>query len=91
MPRIFLFYPRVFAELIKEHKKIPKYPFTENEIGFLTLVLFREEVLFFAPSCDYKSLPSFTSRDSIAMQDFILASRNQFVEFYTKRHKKISK
>lgn len=84
-------YPHVFAvlsEALKRH--VPECPdFTEKEIGFLVLVLIREEVIFFNPTSKTESFHQFDARDSIAIQNFILKTKSQFVELYETRRRKL--
>lgn len=86
-------YPHVFASLsqaLKTH--VPECPnFTEKEVGFLVLVLIREEVIFFSPTGKTESFYQFEARDSIAIQNFILKVKSQFVELYETRRKKLLK
>ena len=85
-------YPRVFAELSKELKRhIPECPFTAEEIGYVTLVLVREEIIFFNPRSKHYSLPDFNALDSIAVQNFILRSKKKLTELYVARRKNITK
>ncbi|HAT68445.1 MAG TPA: hypothetical protein DCS20_02405 [Candidatus Yonathbacteria bacterium] len=84
-------YPHVFtalSEALKTH--VLECPdFTEKEVGFLVLVLLREKVICFDPNSKTESFHQFEARDSIAIQNFILKAKSQFVELYETRRRKL--
>ena len=84
-------YPDVFAALSEALKRhVPECPdFTEKEVGFLVLVLIREEIILFNPTSKTESFHQFEPRESIAIQNFILRAKNQFVELYETRRRKL--
>ena len=84
-------YPHVFDALSNALKRhIPECPnFEEKEVGFLVLILLREEIVFFSPSSKTDSFSEFAARDCVAIQNFVLKSKAQFVELYEKRRRKL--
>lgn len=85
-------FPRIFKELSKElQKHLPECPnFTEEEIGFLVFFMLRHKVILLNAGDEVDSVHKFTSRDSIAIQVFILKMRTELTNYYRNQRIKYS-